>query len=67
MLNYKVAIVAKIGYTELVYARINKKLNIALSKKEIEKLILSLIMETAENQFEKIGKNIYITNHKSLI
>lgn len=54
----------QIGYTELVYRRINKKLNSALSKDEIEKMISTIIAETSEDNFHKIGKNIYITNHE---
>lgn len=64
MENYKKEILAKICYTELVYGRINKKLNKKLSKSEIEELILAIITETNEDEFQKIGKNIYITNHE---
>lgn len=63
MSNYKKDILDKICYTELVYGRINKKLNTDLSKEEIEKMILELITETDEIDFKKTGKNIYITNH----
>ena len=62
MENYKKIILDKICYTELVYGRINKKLNIQLSKDKIEKLILTIISETDETDFLKTGKNIYITN-----
>ena len=62
MENYKKVILDKICYTELVYGRINKKLNIQLSKDKIEELILTLISETDETDFLKTGKNIYITN-----
>ena len=62
MKNYKKVILDKICYTELVYGRINKKLNIQLSKDKIEELILTLISETDETDFLKTGKNIYITN-----
>lgn len=47
----------------LVYERINKKLNKQLSKSEIEELIYETIRESTESGFEKIGKNIYVTNH----
>ena len=67
MSNYKKDILDKICYTELVYGRINKKLNTELSKEEIEKMILELITETDEIDFKKTGKNIYITNHKKNI
>ena len=64
MLNYKKVILDKLCYTELVYGRINKKLKIDLSKDKIEELITTVILETDENKFIKIGKNIYITNEK---
>ena len=62
MKSYKKVILDKICYTELVYDRINKKLNLQLSKDKIEELILTLISETDETDFLKTGKNIYITN-----
>jgi len=62
MTNYKKEILAKICYTDLVYRRINKKLNIELSKNKIEKMILTIISETDESEFYKRRKNIYITN-----
>ena len=64
MPNYKKVILDKLCYTELVYGRINKKLKIELSKDKIEELITTVILETDENKFIKIGKNIYITNEK---
>jgi Protein of unknown function (DUF3781) len=64
MENYKKEIIDKLCYTELVYGRINKKLNIDLSKDKIEELITTVIFETDENYFVKTGKNIYITNEK---
>ncbi len=62
MSNYKNEILKNICYTNLVYGRINKKLNIQLSKNEIEKMIYEIIEETDETKFIKTGKNIYITN-----
>jgi hypothetical protein len=62
MNHYKTEILKKICYTELVYDRINKKLNTDFSKVEIEKMVLETINKTDENGFQKIGKNIYITN-----
>jgi Tfp pilus assembly ATPase PilU len=62
--NYKKEILDKICYTELVYGRINKKLNKELSKDKIEKLISAIISETNEAEFKKIGKNIYITSNE---
>jgi len=67
MNSYKKNILANIGYTELVYGRINKKLSIELSKEKIEKLIFSIIEETDEAEFQKKGKNIYITNNERKI
>jgi FKBP-type peptidyl-prolyl cis-trans isomerase (trigger factor) len=62
MINYKNQILKNICYTDLVYGRINKKLNIELTKEEIEKMIYEVIEETNETKFKKTGKNIYITN-----
>ena len=61
MSKYKKEILSKICYTELVYGRINKKLNVELSKDKIEKIISTIISETDEAEFQKTGKNIYIT------
>ena len=55
-------ILKSICYTELVYKRINKKLNIKLSKEQIEKLMFEIIQNTDKKYFERIGKNYYITN-----
>jgi FKBP-type peptidyl-prolyl cis-trans isomerase (trigger factor) len=63
MEDYKTEILDKICYTDLVYERINKKLNIQLSKDEIEKMIYEIIEETDKTKFQKTGKNIYITNN----
>ena len=62
--NYKKEILDKICYSELVYGRINKKLRIDLSKDKIEKMISTIISETDETEFQKTGKNIYITNNE---
>ena len=63
----KIEILDNICYTELVYERINKKLSNNFSKSEIEKMIFGIIKETQEMFFQKIGKNIYITNHEKKI
>jgi len=63
MEDYKTVILDKICYTDLVYERINKKLNIQLPKDEIEKMIYEIIEETDNTKFQKTGKNIYITNN----
>ena len=62
MAKYKKEISENICYTNLVYGRINKKLNFELSKDEIEKMIFTIIKETDESEYLKKGKNIYITN-----
>lgn len=62
MNNLKQTILDKVCYTELVYGRINKKLHIELSNDKIEELIFAVINETAAINFQKTGKNIYITN-----
>ncbi|XLQ19645.1 MAG: DUF3781 domain-containing protein [Candidatus Moraniibacteriota bacterium] len=58
----KKEILNNICYTELVYERINKKLNIKFSKKQIEELISKILNETEIKSFSKIGKNFYVTN-----
>lgn len=63
----KIEILNKLCYTELVYDRINKKLDSKLSKAEIERMLLKIIEETQEAFFLKIGKNFYITNHDNNI
>ena len=62
MTNYKEEIIEKICYTDLVYGRINKKLNIEFSENKIEEMILTIIRETDESGFNRRRKNIYITN-----
>ncbi len=52
----------KICYTELVYGRINKKLQSTYSKTEIKFSISEIISKTDIRFFEKIGKNIYVSN-----
>ena len=63
----KQKILQSICYTELVYGRINKKLETEYSRKEIEKLIYKTIATTDESHFERKGKNIYITNRENEI
>ena len=62
MSSYKSEIMDKICYTDLVYGRINKKLNLKLSNDEIEKMVDTILRETDESEFQKKGKNIYISN-----
>jgi hypothetical protein len=63
MEDYKTEILNKICYTDLVYERINIKLNIQLPNDGIEKMINEVIEETDNTKFQKAGKNIYITNN----
>lgn len=63
MKNYKKELINKIGYTELVYGRIKKKLTLDFTNDKIEELILAIISETDEHDFIKTGKNIYITDN----
>jgi hypothetical protein len=62
MTKIKEDVLGRICYTELVYGRIRKKLGVDLSNDAIEKMIDEIIEETDVRLFQKIGKNIYITN-----
>ena len=64
MEDYKTEIINKICYTDLVYERINKKLNLQLPKDEIETMIHQIIEDTDKAEFRRRGKNIYITNNQ---
>lgn len=66
-MSYKKVILQHHSYTELVYGRIAKKLDIALSKVKIEKFIITIIRETEEENFQKKGKNIYISNQQNKV
>ncbi|URZ87539.1 DUF3781 domain-containing protein [Floricoccus penangensis] len=59
-------ILKNLCYTELVYARINKKLGFNIDKIAIENLILSLISDNS-SVIEKIGKNYYVKNYSEEI
>ena len=63
----KKEILENICYTELVYERINKKLNVNFSKRQIEEFVFKILKETKEEFFTKKGKNFYITNTKNNI
>ncbi len=67
MNGYKTDILKKICYTELVYERINKKLDTQYSTLEIENMIIETLEETHESQFKRKGKNIYVTNAERTI
>ncbi len=64
MKEYKKVVLENICYTDLVYKRINKKLNIDFLNDKIEEMIREIIWETDESEFHKRGKNIYIYNNK---
>lgn len=57
----KTKILASLCYTELVYQRINKKLNLQLTPPEIETFIYQTIAQP-DSLIEKKGKNFYISN-----
>lgn len=63
----KEKILENICYTELVYGRINKKLNTNLSKKEIEEFIFKSLFVLDIKFFEKIGKNFYAKDFKNKV
>jgi hypothetical protein len=56
----KEEIVKKICYTDLVYERINKKLNINFSKEQNEHFILKILKETDDRFISRKGKNYYL-------
>ena len=51
----------RICYTDLVFERVNKKLKTKMTRNEIELMILEILSDTS-TQFEKIGKNFYLSN-----
>jgi hypothetical protein len=61
-MDYKQRLLENICYTELVYERVNKKLQSKFSKIEIQKIIFEMMGQTNQSEFLKKGKNIYITN-----
>ncbi len=67
MIINKQKILENICYTELVYGRINKKINNNYSKKQIEEFIFNILKNTDENFFSKIGKNFYAMNTENNI
>jgi len=63
----KKEILDNICYTELVYERINKKLNSRFSKPQIEQLLFKIIEQEKEASFLRIGKNIYVSSPENNI
>ena len=64
MIASKEEILSHLCYTELVYGRINKKLQTNMSNEEIEELMSKVIKNSREQSFQKIGKNYYISNEQ---
>lgn len=60
-------IIKNICFTKLVYERINKKLNITYSNKQIEDYILEILKKTDIIFFTKMGKNYYVINEENKI
>ncbi|MEF2175359.1 MAG: DUF3781 domain-containing protein [Candidatus Absconditabacteria bacterium] len=60
----KANIIKNLCYTELVYYRVNNKLNLNLTKDEVEEFISTLIAEIPEQEIVKTGKNYYLVNHR---
>ena len=58
----KEEVLKRLCYTDQVYGRINKKLDLSLGRKKIESLVKLLIKETPGENIRKIGKNFYIPN-----
>ncbi|MDB2384853.1 DUF3781 domain-containing protein [Polaribacter sp.] len=63
----KSKIIKNICYTDLVYQRINKKLQSNYSIKQIEAKLLAIITNTDVALIIKKGKNYYIKNPKENI
>lgn len=63
----KPKIIENICYTELVYGRINKKLNTSFSVKEIEDYILNILQKTDIICYTRSGKNYYVVNAENNI
>lgn len=67
MKSNKNSILDNICYTELVYERINKKLVTNMTRSQIESLLYETIKNTPLEDFQKSGKNYYISNSKKNI
>ncbi|WP_405608189.1 DUF3781 domain-containing protein [Polaribacter sp. Asnod1-A03] len=60
-------ILEKHCYTKLVYQRINKKLNTDFSKSEIEDFIRKILVATDLQNYQKKGKNFYVSDKENNI
>ncbi len=56
---WKDKILENICYTELVYERINKKMKTSLPKKQIEKFVFEILVETNERFYYLIERYQY--------
>lgn len=65
IMRTKLKILNHLCYTDLVYGRINKKLNVDLSNDKIENMMINII--SGSDDIKKIGKNWYIYNSKQRI
>ncbi len=63
----KERIIDKLCYTDLVYGRINKKLDTSYSKKQISSYIEEILKSTNEKYYVNTGKNYYVTNNENNI
>ena len=55
-------VIESICYTELVYDRISKKLNVKYTRAQIETFVLKVLEGTDSRFFIRKGKNIYVTS-----
>lgn len=51
----------RVCYTDMVYQRVNKKLEVDLSRAEIEMLVQNILGDE-QTMLEKRGKNYYVTS-----
>jgi len=58
----KETILQNVCYTELVYGRINRKLDTQYSNRQIEELILATLKSSEADSYSMTGKNYYISN-----
>ena len=67
MTDNKQRIIEHLCYTELVYKRINKKLNAYFTNEQIELFIDEVLKTTDEKFYLKAGKNYYVENTENAI
>lgn len=59
-------IAARVCYTELVFARVNKKLATTLTTAEV-KAMVQQILNDSSSQLVKRGKNYYVSNKQAAV